>query len=82
MLWVTACAHSTRVVTATELVYRDPPEELLHCPFQKPQPPAHGAIAGAWGVYILRLESWGEGCRARLEDDLAGWVRSHHALPR
>lgn len=77
---MTACASSTKVVTQTRVEYRDPPEELLHCPLAKPEPPLPDAIAGAWGVYILRLEAWGTACRDRLEGEtgsVAAWVHQH-----
>lgn len=85
MISATGCAQSTRVVTETHVEYRDPPEDLLHCPLPKPQPPAHGAIVGAWKVYVILLEQWGEGCREHLEGDkgsVAAWVRAHRALSR
>src|SRR5690242_12161353 len=83
MIFSTGCAPTTRIVTQARVEYRDPPEELLHCPDSMPLPPPRGAVLGAPFVYILRLEAWGRGCQDRLdgpEGSVSAWIRQHRSV--
>jgi hypothetical protein len=65
------CDRKPLVQIRTERI--TPPEELLNCPGDKPQPPSVAQIAGPDGdnqlaIYVARLDAWGKGRDACLGD--------------
>jgi len=48
------------------------PRDKLRCPGEKPKPPPKPAqgttLASVLAAFVARLEHWGDGCAARLEE--------------
>lgn len=72
---LTACVREPPapiVLTKTEVERVPIPTDKLRCPDEKPRPPPKPAegttFASSVAAFLLRLEHWGDGCAARLDE--------------